>query len=78
MRNFFFFICQVSLSFLSYAQGVYPLQLGNVWEYWDIWGDGYMFKTTATKDTIMENGRHYTALVSDMGMGTDYVCGPLI
>jgi hypothetical protein len=55
---------------LLHAQGTYPLQVGNVWQYQDRWDSTYRFTTRAVADTLMPNGQHYTVLVSDHELDT--------
>lgn len=38
---------------------VYPMQIGNYWEYWDNVGSGERKAETIVSDTIMPNGRKY-------------------
>lgn len=47
------------------AQGYYPLEIGNLWEYWDSTWNEYLFTLQAITDTIMPNGISYTYLESD-------------
>ncbi len=54
----------------SYAQGTYPLQVGNLWQYEDRWDSTYRFTTRAVAETLMPNGQYYTLLVSDHELDT--------
>lgn len=38
---------------------VYPMQIGNYWEYWDNVGSGARYAESIVRDTIMPNGRKY-------------------
>ena len=55
-----------------YAQGTYPLQVGNLWQYQDRWDSTYRFTTRAMAETLMPNGQHYTMLVSSYELDTLY------
>jgi hypothetical protein len=55
-----------------FAQGTYPLQIGNVWQYRDSYDLTYGFTTKAIKDTIMPNGLSYVVLHSDQELDALY------
>lgn len=38
---------------------VYPMKIGNYWEYWDNVGSGAKYAESIVKDTIMPNGKKY-------------------
>ena len=61
-------------SFLT-AQGTYPLQVGNLWQYWTYdYLNGqytwvYGWTTRVTGDTLMPDGKIYVVIKSDGGQG---------
>ena len=57
---------------LSYAQGYYPLQTGNLWQYSDYYDSSYAFTTKAMGDTSMPNGITYLHLRSDHELFDQY------
>ena len=65
MKHLSFFLLSILLASLSYAQGYYPLKVGNAWTYRDTsyFGDSTSVATiTVFKDTAMPNGKTYAYL----------------
>lgn len=53
------------------AQGHFPLDIGNIWEYWEL-PDYYAWTTRAEKDTVMPNGHEYVFLKKmNTGLGLE-------
>lgn len=49
----------------NYAQGYFPLEIGNLWQYWDCYDTtlhGYPYTVRAIGETTMANGYTYTLL----------------
>jgi hypothetical protein len=63
----------VSLFVNTLAQGTYPLQIGNVWQYRDSFDSTYGWTYTAAKDTLLPNGKTYTMFALD-----NAALGPLL
>lgn len=64
----FFQVLLTSLTIISSqlsAQGYYPLEIGNMWEYYDIYEPEYGFTTRAITDTLMPNNQTYTLLQNE-------------
>jgi hypothetical protein len=57
-----------------YSQFSYPLDSGNVWEYWDAYPPPYvkMYTKTAIRDTTFSNGKTYTILQRDDHLYPEY------
>jgi hypothetical protein len=55
------------------AQGYYPLEVGNKWEYSDCFNNEHLYTTKSVKDTIMPNGEKYTFLWSKKDTTTIYL-----
>lgn len=55
----------LSLGLQIFAQGAYPLQIGNVWQYHDSYDSTYGWTHKTIKDTIMSNGLTYIMLMAD-------------
>ena len=49
------------------SQGYYPLEIGNLWEYWDRYEPYYGWTTRAARDTVMPNQISYRFLQHDNG-----------
>lgn len=65
MKRFWIVLLTIfSLPRLS-AQGTYPLQIGNVWQYRDSYDSTYGWTHKAVKDTIMPNGFTYTMIIAN-------------
>jgi hypothetical protein len=47
-------------AFKVYAQGYYPLHIGNLWEYGDCYDSSYSYTALAIGETTMTNGFTYT------------------
>jgi hypothetical protein len=56
------------------SQFSYPLDSGNVWEYWDAYPPPYvkMYTKTAIRDTTLSNGKTYTLLQRDDHLYPEY------
>jgi hypothetical protein len=65
----YFIFLTVSVS----AQGYYPLEVGNKWEYSDCFSNEHLYTTKTVKDTIMPNGKKYTFLWSKKDTTTIYL-----
>jgi hypothetical protein len=66
-------LCLVALCLLltvvqSPAQGYYPLQTGNVWQYYETPPPGqyYGWTARATEDTLMPNGQQFRVIPTDL------------
>lgn len=70
MRRLIVMCVLVGCTYCSFAQGYYPLQVGNVWQYQDRWDTLYKFTTRAVAETLMPNGLIYIKIVSDRELDT--------
>jgi hypothetical protein len=60
MRNIiFFFIAFNALSVCQNLTGYYPLEIGNMWEYWDPYDSLFLSRRTIIGDTVLSNGISY-------------------
>lgn len=60
MRNIIFFLILFNTITTSQTlTGYYPLETGNVWEYWDPWDSIFIFKDTIIGDSLAYNGNMY-------------------
>jgi len=60
MRNIiFFFLLFTSVNICQNLSGYYPLEIGNMWEYWDPYDSLFLSRKTIIGDTVMPNGISY-------------------
>ncbi|MBX2976282.1 MAG: T9SS type A sorting domain-containing protein [Ignavibacteriaceae bacterium] len=73
MRNII--ILFVFINITGYCQnltGYYPLQIGNVWEYWDPWDSLFIYRDTIIGDSIAKNGITYQVFRREYWSGEIY------
>ncbi len=64
-------ICVILFAFSSQtqSQGLYPLHIGDRWEYWDCPQSFYLYTWEAIRDTVLPNGLSYTVVRSNYQSG---------
>ena len=62
-RNIVFFLLLFNISNICQdLTGYYPLEIGNMWEYWDPYEDIFLSRSIVVGDTIMPNGISYSII----------------
>lgn len=74
MKLLILFLLLISVPDIVCAQGYYPLDIDNIWQYCDCYDTNYYeFTTRALGDTVMPNNFAYTILASDRLLRTQYL-----
>ncbi len=69
MKKLLFLLCFFAVDGSYSQQVVYPLHVGEIWEYWEDYGGYYSFTSKITSDTLMPNGKKYFVVI-------DFFFGP--
>ncbi len=74
MKTFSIAVLLISWILTSQAQGYFPLQIGNIWQYSsaDVFNPDMPLESKIIGDTLLSNGKHYSIL-SGITFGTSFL-----
>jgi hypothetical protein len=74
MKTISIAVLLISWTFVSQAQGYFPLQIGNIWQYSsaDIMNPDMPLESKIVGDTLLSNGKSYST-ISGLTLGTNFL-----